>query len=320
MQHSGIVTGRVSIVIPVYNAEEFLAESVASSLAQDYPDIEIIVADDGSTDGSLAVARRYSSRVCILELPHVGRCEARNRAIMAATGEFISLLDADDLYLPGRVGKLVAALNASPEAALAFCDVHFIDAAGRDLGPPRYPPLPYEPAALESLFYGCRFTTDGVLMRRDRVLQAGLFDQAFSDGAEDYDLWVRMRLRWPFVHVPEVLALYRMHGSNTSLTLGAEICMNDRIVVTRLMQQLPWARPQLAAHLLKLYSAEIGIWRTRGQWRLALARYGQALAQLRLVKPAHWPWFFLLLMMRLLLPPRVITLLKAWRSRMAISQ
>jgi glycosyltransferase involved in cell wall biosynthesis len=114
------MTARVSVIIPVYNGAAYLAEAIESVLAQDHPAFEIIVADDGSVDESLAVARRYP--VTALALAHGGVSAARNAAVAASTGEWLGFLDADDIWLPRRISAQLAAAEDNPEAGLVLCE------------------------------------------------------------------------------------------------------------------------------------------------------------------------------------------------------
>jgi glycosyltransferase involved in cell wall biosynthesis len=116
----------VSVVVPVYNGERFLADCLDSLVAQDYPAIEVVVVDDGSTDGSAAIAERYDG-VRVLRRAHVGLAATRNAGIRAATGSLIGFCDADDWWKPGKASAQVAYLAAHPEVDVALCrqETHF---------------------------------------------------------------------------------------------------------------------------------------------------------------------------------------------------
>jgi glycosyltransferase involved in cell wall biosynthesis len=104
----------ISVIMPVYNGERYLAEAIASALAQRDQHLEVVVGDDGSTDRSAAIARSFGTAVRVIEGPHEGIGSARNRAIAAAGGEYLAFLDADDLWPPGRLAAQLAAFAADP--------------------------------------------------------------------------------------------------------------------------------------------------------------------------------------------------------------
>lgn len=119
----------VSILIPCFNAERWLAQTVESTLAQTWPNTEVIVVDDGSTDGSLDIARSFESQgVTVITQENRGACVARNRALEAASGDYIQYLDADDLLSTDKIERQVCLLQQHPPGYLAVCDtIHFFD-------------------------------------------------------------------------------------------------------------------------------------------------------------------------------------------------
>ena len=120
----------VSAIIPTYNGASYMAETIESVLAQDYTRIETIVADDGSTDDTLEILHRYGDRIRNLMLPHRGENAARNAAIGASTGDYIAFLDHDDLWLPDKISRQVAALQENPRAGLCHTGYQRFDAGG----------------------------------------------------------------------------------------------------------------------------------------------------------------------------------------------
>src|SRR5580692_1468311 len=111
----------LSCVVPCYNSEPFLAAAIDSILAQEHRPLEIIVVDDGSTDASAEIAERYGEPVSLIRQSNRGPGAARNRGILAATGQYLCFLDADDLYRPGKLTAQLAELEAHPEAELCLC-------------------------------------------------------------------------------------------------------------------------------------------------------------------------------------------------------
>ncbi len=125
--------GMVSFVIPNYNHARYLGQAIASALAQTYPNVEVIVVDDGSTDDSRAVAAAFGDRIRYIYQQNAGLSAARNTGVRAAQGEYIALLDADDLVEPAYAERLLAALAEAPQAAGAYCGFRFVDQDNRPL-------------------------------------------------------------------------------------------------------------------------------------------------------------------------------------------
>jgi glycosyltransferase involved in cell wall biosynthesis len=131
----------ISVIIPAHQAAAFLRDAIESVLTQDYRPLEVIVADDGSTDGTRDIARSYGPPVSVLEQPHRGAGAARNLAISHAAGRFLAFLDADDLWLPGKLSMQMRALASDPSLDLVFGHVMEFR-AGQEGTPPRTTPAP----------------------------------------------------------------------------------------------------------------------------------------------------------------------------------
>jgi glycosyltransferase involved in cell wall biosynthesis len=210
---------QVSVVIPVYNGANYLAQAVDSALAQDHPGLEVLVVNDGSTDGgaTAAVARGYGSRIRYLEKPNGGVASALNRGIEAMRGDWLSWLSHDDVYLPGKVSVQVARLAGAPPDAVLFSDYAFIDADGNRLGEKRF--RGRVAAMRAELVRGDPVNGCTTLVSRRVLEEAGGFDVRLRT-IQDYDLWFRLARRHPFVHVPEVLLLSRLHPAQGVRTIS----------------------------------------------------------------------------------------------------
>jgi len=216
----------VSVVIPAFNAAEFLPETIQSVLRQTKPPLEVIVIDDGSEDGTPEVMRDFLGRVTYLRKPREGPAAARNFGIQHAHGEWIALLDADDLWLPERLERQLAVASRSG-ADLVFCDAATL-AGGDTPSTTRFTQYRlknrFETEApngvlrnpFKLLFAaGCYILPSTVLVRKKTLLEAGLFDEKFYCN-EDMDLWMRLALQCRFAVVNEPLVLRRIHGKNIS--------------------------------------------------------------------------------------------------------
>jgi glycosyltransferase involved in cell wall biosynthesis len=203
------VVGRVTVVMPCYNGERFVAEAIESVLAQTYADIELIVVDDGSTDGSLTVVRGYGDKVRCLTQANQGPSAARNHGIFSATGEYVAFLDADDYWEPRFVEVMVAALRQS-NATLAYCGWQNVYMEGSS--PPPFIPPEYENQnkRITLLSNASLWPIHAMLTPRDALLDIGAFDVNLP-ACEDYDLWLKLTFTKPIVRVPEVFAYYRHH-------------------------------------------------------------------------------------------------------------
>lgn len=189
----------ITAVMPAFNAAEFIAESIASLLAQTEPPVEVIVVDDGSEDDTAGVAARAGARV--IRQANGGPAAARNAGIRSATTEWIALLDADDIARPTRLVRQRGYL-AEPNVAVVF-SAHHVEG--------KLPPVP--PAAIDFDVLWARncIPTSTVLLRRTAWEAVGGFDEARDlVGVEDYNFWLRLaRAGWGFTRVADVLVDYR---------------------------------------------------------------------------------------------------------------
>lgn len=212
---------RISILMPVYKGERFIAQSIDSVLAQSYPDIELIIINDGSPDNSAAVIQPYLAdpRVKYIEQQNAGVAAARNAGIRAAAGEYIAVLDQDDLWLPDKLARQLEYLDEHPEIALVHSNIHFIDDVGERIPDPEWAWVaPTCGQVLPEMVQRNSICTCTVLMRKRALEQAGLFRQELAP-ADDWDLWLRIAARHPIGFVDAVTAYYRVHQGNESRNL-----------------------------------------------------------------------------------------------------
>jgi glycosyltransferase involved in cell wall biosynthesis len=206
---------KVSVIIPAYNQAHFLDAAIQSVLSQTCCDYEIIVVNDGSTDDTGAVAQRYGERVRYIFQENQGLAGARNTGICAAQAELVALLDSDDLWLPGYLETMLSLAEEYPQAALFYCAGQCIDKAGLPLnqvvGIADHSPADLYQALLRANF----LIPSTITMRRDAVVQAGLFDQTLRSW-EDWELWLRLLPENKFIGINDVLVKYRIHGSSLS--------------------------------------------------------------------------------------------------------
>jgi len=209
---------QVSVIIPTYNCARYLPEAIDSVLAQTYRDFEIIVVDDGSTDDTPDVLARYGEAILVIRQPNQGRGAARNAGILAARGQYIAFLDADDLWLPRKLEKQMALFEERSEIGWVYSDYRYFGdtSTGDDsfFGRHSLRPPP-EGWILVKLLAGCITSTITVMARAACFRQVGLFDPSLVR-AQDYDMWIRLACRSEVGCVDNVLALYRQHPGQDS--------------------------------------------------------------------------------------------------------
>jgi glycosyltransferase involved in cell wall biosynthesis len=202
----------VSVLMPVYNAESYLAEAVESILRQTFADFEFLVIDDGSTDRSGAILAGYAARdrrVRLTSRPNTGYTVALNELLGLASGELVARMDADDVALPHRLERQVDYLRAHPEVVCVGTAVHLIDSAGRYLRD-GHPGMEHEAIQQRALAGDCPLNHPSVMMRRAAVQAVGGYHPEFEP-AEDLDLWLRLGEVGRLASLPEVLMKYRQH-------------------------------------------------------------------------------------------------------------
>lgn len=212
----------VSVVIPAYNSGRFIAEAIESVLAQGGCELELLVVDDGSTDETAEVVARYGSTVTLIRQANAGAAVARNTGMRAARGQYVAFLDADDVWLPGKLAAQIAHLERHPEVSLSCTRWKLLhpDASGDYAIDPRLPDCSVSGAPSHTavtyadLLLDCHVWTSTVLMRRELIDQVGGFNTALRRG-QDYDYWLRASRLTPIHRLDATLALYRMgsgHG------------------------------------------------------------------------------------------------------------
>jgi glycosyltransferase involved in cell wall biosynthesis len=212
----------VSVVIPVYNAASFVCQAVQSSLGQTYGNREIIVVDDGSTDGTREALSEFHGRFTYLYQKNSGVAAARNTGIRAAKGDLVCFLDADDLWAANAVELRLEFLQRHREIGLLSCraekfidddsaHIPFTPKEPRDGGAQTFP----APEGFGALVKSNFIVTSTVMMRRECLDKAGLFDVSFIS-AEDRDLWLRIAAHFTIAYLPWLLCKKRLHAHNIS--------------------------------------------------------------------------------------------------------
>jgi glycosyltransferase involved in cell wall biosynthesis len=200
---------KVSVIIPAYNQGVYLGKAVQSVLDQTYPDFDIVIVDDGSTDDTADIARGFKDqRIRYIYQENRGLSAARNTGIQNSDGELLTFLDSDDLFFPDKLEVLVAELNHHPEVGFVAGQAVLIDENGNPLGEVFNTPLPEDPARL--LLWNPLHVCS-VMVRRLWIDRVGLFDERFR-AYEDWDMWLRLaRAGCPMRWTPHPVSMYRFH-------------------------------------------------------------------------------------------------------------
>lgn len=206
---------KVTVVIPVYNREKYVAAAIESILAQTFPDFELLVIDDGSTDRSREIIQSYRDPrlhlVC--NETNLGIPKTRNRGLQLAQGEYLAFLDSDDWAYPERLAKQVAFLDSHPDYAAVGAWVAWMDEEGRSLRRIRRKPVLPDEIAAQRLFR--QGIENSASMARTVVLREYGHREEY-DLSEDFDLWSRIAAQHKLATLPEVLGRCRMHESRTT--------------------------------------------------------------------------------------------------------
>ena len=217
----------VSIITPSYNQAEFVEETILSVLNQDYPNVEHIVMDGSSSDGTLDILRRYRDRIIWLSEPDRGQADAINKGLRIAQGEVLAYLNSDDLYLPGAVRSVVEHFAAHPRVGLAYGDCQVIGPCGQPLRSITAP----EPS-LRRLIHLAEFIPQPAAFWRRKVMdRVGMLDQDLHY-ALDYDFFVRVAQLFPMSHIDKPLAAFRLHGTSKTMS-GEEAHWRECLEISR---------------------------------------------------------------------------------------
>src|SRR5712692_4558912 len=207
---------RVSAIIPAYNGEAFVADAIESVLAQTISVDEIVVIDDGSTDGTAEVAQRYASRgVRCIRQENRGLSAARNRGIAETSGELVAFLDCDDTWLPGKTALQTEHLMARPQVGLVAGHIWWWDPQSNRRWLQRFDDAPGARLWRELMIRNCVGNASGVMVRRRTLEEVGGFDPK-QIWAEDWEMWMRVLSRWQIGFIDQPMIVYRT--VSTSLT------------------------------------------------------------------------------------------------------
>lgn len=303
MRRRHLMLPLVSVVVPAFNCAAFVGEAVRSALDQSEVQVQVIVVDDGSTDDTPRVLATFGDRIEVLSQRNAGPGAARNVGMQRAHGDYIAFLDADDLWLPGKVAAQVKHLAAAPGTDAVYSRWHvWVPESDGTYRFPGWATRPVDCSAgiaaeasgslYTSLLLDCHILTSTVLMRRSLMQRLGGFDESLRCG-EDYDYWLRMSRQTRIDCIAAVGALYRL--SAASATHRPQPVNAEREVLLRALETWGHAGPdgaEVSAEALGLrldrLTDQFGhahLW--RGDPRLAMSWIGSRLST-DPVRPKLW--------------------------------
>jgi len=265
----------VSVVTATYNMAQFVKEAVDSVLAQTYGRVEAVVVDDGSSDSTPEVLAAYAEdpRVKVIRQDNAGQTVAKNRGLAACSGEIIGFCDADNAWLPEKLSTQVPVLLTEDSPGVVYGDVQFIDDQGQDLPTPE---VKRHSGHITGPLLANNFVPFNTCVVPRRILdEMGGFDETLSM-AIDYDLWLRISVRYRFHHLPQVLARYRIWGGQMSHRTGERLD-NALRMMDKFLADHPGAASPADVRRAWAYTLT-----TKGRWHTREGRRSQALEDYQL--------------------------------------
>jgi len=281
----------VSVIIPTYNREKYVVEAIESVLAQTYQNFEIIIVDDGSTDGTEKILEPYRDRVVYIYQENQGPSVARNTGIRRATGQFIAFLDSDDLWLPEKLEVQVAYMETNPEVGLVHTGKLLREE--RPTGPILkewpYAELSRSGHIFPEMFLEPTVSTSTVVARRECFDVAGLFDEELTRGA-DHHLFLRIARHFPIGYIPRPLGVYRMHETNITKKDRFQTHLGTVLAFEKLLQNNPEIVDELGAGIVRrgLFNLHFVLAYDlfdKGNARAARPYFARCIR----LQPGHWP-------------------------------
>jgi len=237
---------KISVIIPAYNSEITIKQTVYSVLNQTLTDFELIVINDGSTDSTLEIVYQIQdSRLKVFSFENAGGNTSRNRGLRQAVGEFVSFLDADDIWTPDKLASQLKALQDNFDAKVAYSWTDYIDENGKFLVSGNH--INVNGDVYERLLVS-NFLENGSnpLIYRDALVKLGGFDESLS-AAQDWDMWLRLAAKYSFICVPAMQILYRVSANSLSSNL-----VRQEKACLQVLESAYYARPLMSKNIRNL--------------------------------------------------------------------
>jgi len=213
---------KVSVIIPTYNCARYLPEAIESVLEQSYQDFEVVIVDDGPTDNTREIVseyvKKFSGKIKYFFQANSGAVVARNAAIKSSSGEYIAVLDADDIWLSGRLEEGVKVLEREPDVGLVHANISWMKEDGRVVSSPVRKKEFLSGRIFKEIFLrDAHISMPTVLVRSECFERVGLFDEHLTKlGCQDREMWLRVAQKYKFYYIDKVFGLYRMRSGSVS--------------------------------------------------------------------------------------------------------
>jgi glycosyltransferase involved in cell wall biosynthesis len=267
---SARVKGQVSVIVPTFNREKLVVETVDSILAQTYDNLQVVVVDDGSQDGTQAVLeglRTKDARVTIVSQANAGQVRARNNGLQHATGEFVAFLDSDDTWHTTKLEKQIPLFV--DQVGMVYSGINEIDDCGEQIRVVNCEPG-MRGDIYDRLLVKNRMTGGTVLVSHAVLDDVGHFDESL-DAAENWDLWIRIARSYKIEFVDEPLVNYRVHQGNMSK--GSQLMLDARL---RILQKHFAGKPSDPQRLATYREANAEYWYRAGVMHFGVGAYSAA--------------------------------------------
>lgn len=275
---------KVSVIIPAYNAERYIAETLGSVLAQTYENYEVIVADDGSVDETLRIAKCFEPRVKVLVKQNGGPASARNLAINNSRGDYLAFLDSDDLWVEDKLEQQSAFLDENRDVGLVYGEALMFTENGGEKkvgGKIGYTTDP----SFRLLLFGDYLPNSTVMIRRACIGKVGLLNESRElIGVEDYEYWMRIAKHFRMAGIPRPLAYYRIRdgnlmGDGSDINNGLKLSIAAIQEIERLYPSV-WEEYNVDREMLfaKLHVRAGFAWKKKRNWTQCAIKFREALA------------------------------------------
>lgn len=240
----------VTVITPAYNRASLLDETILSVLNQEYPNLEYIVLDDGSTDATLSVIKGYEDRIRWDTHKNMGETNTVNRGLSMAKGEILGVVNSDDPLLPGAINEIIKYITAVPETIVAYPDWKMIDENGGTVQYRRTFSYNY----IDMLRWHHCMPGPGTFFRREIAEKLHGRDSQFRYVA-DFDFWLRAGLLGRFVRVPKTLATFRMHSDSATVKQNGAVMAEEHIRLVNKIYGIPDLPPEVLKVRKEAYSS-----------------------------------------------------------------
>lgn len=216
---------RVSVIIPSYNQAAYIRDTIESVLRQDYPHVEILVMDGGSTDGTVDILHQYAQsvpeRFRFVSEPDRGQAHAVNKGVAMAAGTIIGWLNSDDTYHPGAIAKAVRKFRTHPNASVVYGNANYVNERGEF----QYP-YPVKPFNRDLLMTECFICQPAAFLKKDAFVRVGGVKEDYKF-ILDYELWLRLLPSGGFYYIDELIADYRLHEASKSMSIWKDVGLEE---------------------------------------------------------------------------------------------